>query len=42
MLDAVRAGWPQLLANLKTLLETGDTMHAAPVRAAAAAEEPQS
>ena len=42
MLDAVRAGWPQLLANLKTLLETGDTMHAAPVRAAAGAEEPQS
>jgi uncharacterized protein YndB with AHSA1/START domain/DNA-binding transcriptional ArsR family regulator len=40
MLDAVRAGWPQLLANLKTLLETGDTMHAAPVRAAAGAEEP--
>ena len=42
MLDAVSAGWPQLLANLKTLLETGDTMHAAPVRAAAGAEEPQS
>ena len=42
MLDAVSTGWPQLLANLKTLLETGDTMHAAPVRAAAGAEEPQS
>ena len=31
-----------VLANLKTLLETGDTMHAAPVAAAAGAEEPQS
>ena len=34
-------GWPELLADLKTFLETGDTMHAAPVRAAAGAEEPQ-
>ena len=32
MLDAVSGGWPRLLANLKTVLETGDTMHAAPAR----------
>ena len=42
MLDAISAAWPQLLANLKTLLETGDTMHHADWPRAAGAEEPQS
>jgi uncharacterized protein YndB with AHSA1/START domain len=30
LLEAVSRGWPRLLANLKTLLETGETMPTAP------------
>lgn len=37
LLDAVTGGWPHILANLKTLLETGDTMAARPANAGRAA-----
>lgn len=30
MLEAISQGWPRLLANLKTLLETGETMPTSP------------
>jgi hypothetical protein len=30
MLDGISAGWPAVLANLKTLLETGDVLPRAP------------
>jgi len=30
MLDGIRGGWPAILSNLKTLLETGETLPASP------------
>jgi uncharacterized protein YndB with AHSA1/START domain/DNA-binding transcriptional ArsR family regulator len=38
VLEMVSNGWPHLLSNLKTLLETGDTLPASPDPAAMAAE----
>jgi uncharacterized protein YndB with AHSA1/START domain/DNA-binding transcriptional ArsR family regulator len=38
MAELVSGGWPQVLANLKTLLETGETLRLAPRTAAPEAE----
>ncbi len=42
VVQMVSEGWPHLLSDLKTLLETGETLPAAPDRPRQAGEDPQS
>ena len=42
MLDGISAGWPAVLANLKSLLETGDVLPQAPWEMSPARTEPRS